>query len=151
MWHYQVQGFIQPILFFFLCTLAGLTGFAFGTEIPHEAGWAAGLIFGGALLSFGALCLREIHDITITRRGEISFLRVVGETRVLADDILCLEGRYVADYEGQRWSLRIHYRSSGKEGKVDLPRFDDVRALAERIRVLNPSVEITGIWPRPSP
>lgn len=151
MWQYHVQGFIRPIAFFFLCGVSGLLGISAGIYSPDTPERVFGALIGIAFLGFGLSCLREIHEIRVTHEGEITFVRVVGEIRVRAADIRRLEGRYVADYSDPSWSLPVHCMSSGRKRKVELCEFDDVRAFAERVQALTPSVEITGTWPMRAP
>jgi hypothetical protein len=152
MWQYHVQNVIKPIAFFFFCGVSGLSVNFSGIDSPVTLVRVCFSLFGISFLGFGLVfCLREIHEIRVTHEGEIIFVRVVGVTRLRAADIRRLEGRYKADYSGPSWSLRVDYMSSGRQRNVELCEFDDVRAFAERVRALTPSLEITGTWPMREP
>jgi hypothetical protein len=132
--------------------IVGLIGAIVHGGWPHPAKdvlLVAVLAAAWGLIVLAAFTLaRSIVAIRVTSIGAVEFVRTLGRTEVPASAVRQLEGRYQRGYNNeQEWKLHIVW--VGGEATVD--QFHNVLDFANRIEALNPSVEITGIWPMGPP
>lgn len=100
------------------------------------------------LLAIGRAELREVCLVRVEDGGTIQFVKVRGETRIRARDIRILEARHHRGYDDViTWSLRVHHAG----GHIGCGQFPGVLDFVDRVRALNPRVEVRGEWPMAAP
>ena len=113
-------------------------------------GLVAGILFLVAfgLFEIGRAQLRDVCLIRVEEVGTIEFVSVRGETKVRARDIRILEARHHRGYDDVvSWSLHVHHAG----GQIGCGQFPDVLDFVDRVRALNPRVEVRGEWPMDAP
>jgi hypothetical protein len=104
-------------------------------------------IVGLAALVVATLMLRPVVEIRLAEDGTVELIRPIGKTMLSVWQIWVLEGTIGSDYGRTIWSLRVQHT----RGAMHFGEFRTVKHFAHRVKTLNPSVEISGVWPMGPP